>query len=134
MHGTARPGRDTLAAERTKPLHETDLNGSGAGRFVGGRSRTLNIIGYARVSTRDQDTQYQEHAHTSAGASRVFTDHGDSSRIRDRPQWVACLDYMRAGDTLLIHRLDRVSGEWHLFQLISELADRGINIRSLTEP
>ncbi|MBT2539052.1 recombinase family protein [Arthrobacter sp. ISL-69] len=94
----------------------------------------MNIIGYARVSTRDQDPQYQEHALTAAGASRVFTDHGDSSRIRDRPRWVTCLDYMRAGDTLLVHRLDRVSGEWHLFQLISELAERGINIRSLTEP
>lgn len=94
----------------------------------------MNIIGYARVSTRDQDPQYQEHALADAGASRVFTDHGDSSRIRDRPRWVACLDYMRDGDTLLVHRLDRVSGEWHLFQLISELAERGINIRSLTEP
>nr|WP_081736645.1 recombinase family protein [Arthrobacter sp. MA-N2] len=94
----------------------------------------MNVIGYARVSTRDQDPQYQEHALTAAGASRVFTDHGDSSRIRDRPRWVACLDYMRDGDTLLVHRLDRVSGEWHLFQLISELAERGINIRSLTEP
>ncbi|WP_310114411.1 recombinase family protein [Pseudarthrobacter oxydans] len=59
---------------------------------MGGKGRTLNVIGYARVSTRDQDPQYQEQALTAAGASRVFTDHGDSSRIRDRPQWVACLD------------------------------------------
>lgn len=49
------------------------------------RSQTLNIIGYARVSTRDPDPRYQEHALTDAGASRVFTDHGDSSRIRNRP-------------------------------------------------
>ena len=94
----------------------------------------MSIVGYARVSTRDQDPQYQEHALVEAGAARVFTDHGDSSRIRDRPQWVACLDYMREGDTLLVHRLDRVSGEWHLFQIIGDLAERGINIRSLTEP
>lgn len=94
----------------------------------------MSIIGYARVSTRDQDPQYQEHALRDGGAARVFTDHGDSSRVRDRPQWLACLDHMREGDTLLVHRLDRVSGEWHLFQLINDLGERGINIRSLTEP
>lgn len=43
----------------------------------------------------------------TAGAERVFVDHGDSSRIRNRPQWLAALDYMRAGETLLVHRLDR---------------------------
>ncbi|MFB0840344.1 recombinase family protein [Arthrobacter sp. E44] len=94
----------------------------------------MSTIGYARVSTRDQNPDYQKHELREAGAERVFVDHGDSSRVRDRPQWVACLDYMRAGDTLLVHRLDRVSGEWHLFQIISDLGERGIHIRSLTEP
>lgn len=93
-----------------------------------------NLIGYARVSTKDQNPQYQEHELRKAGAGRVFVDHGDSSRVRDRPQWLACLDYMRDGDTLLVHRLDRLSGEWHLFQMITQLEERGINIRSLTEP
>lgn len=54
--------------------------------------------------------------------------------MRDRPQWLACLDYMRSGDTLLVHRMDRLSGEWHLFQMITDLEERGIDIRSLTEP
>ena len=94
----------------------------------------MSTIGYARVSTRDQNPEYQRHELLQAGAERVFVDHGDSSRVRDRPQWLACLDYMRAGDTLLVHRLDRVSGEWHLFQIISDLGERDINIRSLTEP
>ncbi|GAP61381.1 DNA-invertase [Arthrobacter sp. Hiyo1] len=94
----------------------------------------MSTIGYARVSTRDQNPDYQKHALLEAGAERVFIDHGDSSRVRDRPQWLACLEYMRPSDTLLVHRLDRVSGEWHLFQIISDLGERGINIRSLTEP
>lgn len=93
-----------------------------------------NLIGYARVSTKEQNPQYQEHELRKAGAVRVFVDHGDSSRVRDRPQWLACLDYMRPGDTLLVHRMDRLSGEWHLFQMITDLEERGIDIRSLTEP
>lgn len=92
------------------------------------------VIGYARVSTKDQAPDYQEKALREAGAVRIYTDRGESSRLRDRPQWAACLDYLRAGDTLLVHRLDRLGGDWHLFRLIEDLAERGINLRSLTEP
>jgi DNA invertase Pin-like site-specific DNA recombinase len=53
---------------------------------------TRNLVGYARVSTRDQDPGSQESALLAAGCSRVFVDHGESSRIRDRPEWLACLD------------------------------------------
>lgn len=56
------------------------------------------MVGYARVSTRDQDPASQERELTAAGAVRVFVDHGESSRFRDRPQWLACLDYLRPGD------------------------------------
>jgi DNA invertase Pin-like site-specific DNA recombinase len=115
-------------------LHETLPAQIWAGSFVSGKDRIMSTIGYARVSTREQNPDYQEHELRTAGAERVFVDHGDSSRIRNRPQWLAALDYMRAGDTLLVHRLDRVSGEWHLFQLIADLGERGINLRSLTEP
>ena len=45
-----------------------------------------------------------------AGAQRVFVDRGESSRVKDRPQWVACLDYLRPGDTLLVRRLDHIAG------------------------
>jgi DNA invertase Pin-like site-specific DNA recombinase len=98
------------------------------------RIRTLNIIGYARVSTRDQDPQYQEHALTAAGASRVFTDHGDSSRVRDRPP-VDCMPGLHAGRRHTSGPPTRPGiGGVAPVQLISELAERGINIRSLTEP
>jgi DNA invertase Pin-like site-specific DNA recombinase len=65
----------------------------------------------------------------------VFADHGESSRVVERPQWLACLDYLRAGDTLVVRRLDRIAGsETMAIQAISELQDRGVNIKSLTEP
>lgn len=93
------------------------------------------VVGYARVSTREQNTQGQEAELRAAGAARVFVDHGESSRIAERPQWRACLDYLRAGDTLVIRALDRVAGtEQMAIELIRDLGRRGIRLRSLTEP
>lgn len=70
-----------------------------------------------------------------AGAQRIFADHAESSRRLDRPEWMACLDYLREGDTLLVWRLDRLAGtETHMIQLVNELGDRGVDLRSLTEP
>lgn len=94
----------------------------------------MALIGYGRVSTRDQNPDYQKNALLEAGCSRVFIDHGNSSRDRDRPEWLACLDYLRPADTLVVHRLDRVSGEWHLFRILVDLAEQGIFLKSLTEP
>ena len=94
-----------------------------------------NVVGYARVSTREQNPAAQEAELRAAGAVRVFVDQGESSRVRDRPQWLACLDYLRAGDTLVVRGLDRVAGsEKMAIETINELHERGVNIRSLTEP
>lgn len=95
----------------------------------------MSIVGYARVSTREQDAAAQEAELVAAGAVRVFVDRGESSRVRDRPQWLACLDYVRAGDTLVVRRLDRIAGSERMaIETISELHERGVNIKSLTEP
>lgn len=95
----------------------------------------MGMVGYARVSTREQDPAAQEWELRAAGAERVFVDHGESSRVADRPQWLACKDYLRAGDTLVVRALDRLAGTTTLaIQTITELGDRGINIKSLTEP
>ena len=60
------------------------------------------------MSTREQNPEAQEAELRAAGATRVFVDRGESSRVKDRPQWIACLDYLRSGDTLLVRRLDRM--------------------------
>jgi len=71
----------------------------------------------------------------AAGPDRVYVDHGESSRKVSRPQWDACLDYLHKGDVLLVYRLDRLSSsDQHLISLINELGERGVDLRSLTEP
>ncbi len=94
-----------------------------------------HVIGYARVSTREQDPQAQEAELRAAGAVRVYVDHGQSSRITDRPQWVACLDHLLAGDTLVVRALDRIAGtEVMAIETIRDLGSRGVRLRSLSEP
>lgn len=95
----------------------------------------MSQVGYARVSTREQNPDSQEAALRAAGCERVFVDRGESSRIADRPQWLACLDYLREGDTLVIVALDRIAGtELMAIELIRDLGRRGVRLRSLTEP
>lgn len=95
----------------------------------------MTEVGYARVSTRDQNPGSQVEELRAAGCVRVFVDHGWSSRIEDRPEWIRCVDYLRSGDTLVITALDRIAGsEMMAIELIRDLGRRGIRLRSLTEP
>lgn len=92
-------------------------------------------IGYARVSTREQNPEAQVAELREAGCSRVFVDHGVSSRVADRPEWLKCLDHLRAGDTLVFRALDRIAGSEVLaIQTLHALGERGVIVYSLTEP
>lgn len=94
-----------------------------------------DFIGYARVSRREQNPESQIEELRAAGARRVFVDHGESSRAANRPQWTECLSFMQPGDTLLVRRLDRLAGsESMAIEVINDLHQRGLNIKSLTEP
>ncbi len=94
----------------------------------------MAVIGYARVSTTDQDPQLQLDALHEAGAIRVFTDHGVSGSRQSRPQLDACLDHLRAGDVLTVWKLDRLGRNTrHVLEVIDNLASREIGFRSLTE-
>ena len=94
------------------------------------------VFGYARVSRKEQDPGAQEAELRAAGCSRVFVDHGESSRIADRPEWRKLIDVAaRSGDTIKVRKLDRLAGSERLMiEVLSELNDRGLNIVSLTEP
>ena len=95
----------------------------------------MTIVGYARVSTREQNPAAQEAELRAAGAERVFVDHGESSRAAGRPQWLACRDYLRGGDTLVFRALDRLAGsEVMAIEIVHDLIGRGVSIRSLTGP
>jgi len=66
----------------------------------------MAVIGYARVSTADQNPQLQLDALREAGATRVFNDHGVSGSTAQRPELDACLDHLREGDVLTVWKLD----------------------------
>jgi len=91
--------------------------------------------GYSRVSTSGQSTEAQTAQLRAAGCEVVYVDHGESSRVRDRPEWLRLLDAVDAGDRITVRSLDRIAGsERMLIELVTELDDRGVALRSLTEP
>ena len=95
----------------------------------------MAIVGYARVSTREQTTDAQEAELRAAGAQRVFVDRGVSSRLEHRPAWDACMEYLREGDVLVVRALDRLAGSERIaIDVIRDLGRRGVRLRSLTEP
>ncbi len=91
------------------------------------------LVGYARVSTKQQRLDLQLDALKATGCEQIFSDVG-SGTIRDRPQLEACLRHLRSGDTLVIWRLDRLGRSLrHLVELVGALNDRAVALRSLTE-
>jgi DNA invertase Pin-like site-specific DNA recombinase len=92
-----------------------------------------HLLGYARVSTTDQQPQLQVDALTGAGCYRVFTETASGARA-DRPVLEQVLDQLRPGDTLVVWKLDRLGRSLrHLVDTVTGLAERGIGFRSLQE-
>jgi DNA invertase Pin-like site-specific DNA recombinase len=91
------------------------------------------LVGYARVSTQDQDLSLQLDALQGAGCDKVFTEKASGAQ-RDRPALQAALDYMRGKDTLVVWKLDRLARSLkQLIETVEELGTRGIGLRSVTE-
>ena len=93
------------------------------------------LIGYACVSTDDQDASLQVDALEQAGCERIFVDHA-SGALRERPQLTRALEDLRDGqDVLVVWRLDRVGRSLrHLVELVGDLQERRIGFRSLSDP
>jgi DNA invertase Pin-like site-specific DNA recombinase len=94
------------------------------------------ILGYARVSTTDQDLDAQLAVLTRAGvqADRVFTDKLSGSARTDRPGLAAMLNYARGGDTVVVTAIDRLGRSVaEVTRTIAELGARGILLRALRE-
>lgn len=91
------------------------------------------IIGYARVSTTDQDNALQVDALEAAGCERIYKE-AKSGSTKERPELSRCLDTIRSGDTLVVWRLDRLGRSLKdLVEIISKLEAMEIGFRSLTE-
>jgi DNA invertase Pin-like site-specific DNA recombinase len=91
------------------------------------------LVGYARVSTRDQSPALQRDALKRANCDRVFEERA-SGAARDRPELKAALDYMRKGNTLVIWKLDRLARSTsQLIKTVRDLEARGIGIRCLIQ-
>lgn len=92
-------------------------------------------IGYARVSTNDQNLALQRDALTAAGCDRIFADEGLSGLTTRRPGLDQALAALSAGDTLIVWKLDRLGRSLaHLVQLIADLGSRRIDFLSLSDP
>lgn len=90
-------------------------------------------IGYARVSTGDQNLDLQERALRDAGAERIFTDHA-SGTATSRPGLAAAMAAIAPGDTLLVWRLDRLGRSLpHLIAVVADLGQRGVGFQSLND-
>lgn len=91
------------------------------------------LIGYARVSTRLQETNLQLDALKNAGVSAVYQE--KTSSVGKRPQLSVAIAAMRQGDVLLVWKIDRIARSLRdLLDILESLQAAGIGFRSLTEP
>lgn len=90
----------------------------------------VQTVGYVRVSSSDQNTDRQL---DGIALDRIFTDKMTGS-IKDRPQLQAMLDYVRYGDTVVVHSLDRLARSLEdLISIINQLNQKGVSFKSIKD-
>lgn len=91
------------------------------------------LIGYARVSTQDQNLELQTEALQKAGCKKIFEDRASGSRV-ERIGLAQARESLRGGDTLVVWKLDRLGRSVkQLVDLVGELQKEGVQFRSLTD-
>lgn len=126
-----KPTRAAVRVKRRRPAAKkvTQAPSSGASDTT---SKPM-LIGYARVSTVDQNLALQRDALTEAGCQKIFTEQM-SGAVADRPALHDALEFARSGDTLIVWKLDRLARSMkQLIETVENLRLRGIGFRSLTE-
>lgn len=91
------------------------------------------LVGYARVSTQDQNLDLQTQALNDAGCERIYEDKISGTRA-EREGLTKALDHLRSGDTLVVWKLDRLGRSVkHLVDLVNNLHEKGIHFKSVTD-
>ncbi|MCX6216513.1 recombinase family protein [Spirosoma sp.] len=91
------------------------------------------IIGYGRVSTTDQNLNLQLDALSKAGCERIFSEKF-TGKTKDRPELNKLMEHLRAGDVLIVWRLDRLGrSTTDLIELVNTFEKKGVIFKSLTE-
>jgi DNA invertase Pin-like site-specific DNA recombinase len=91
-------------------------------------------IGYARVSTADQNDDSQVDDLKAYGCDRVFIDHGVSGKLAARPELDKCVDFLREGDVLVVTRMSRAMRSLkHMLALVDELQAKGAGLKVLKQ-
>ena len=91
----------------------------------------MAMVGYVRVSSVTQNTDRQDFE--GYELDKIFTDKASGSS-RERPQLTACLEYLREGDTLLVHSIDRLArNSIDLQNIVSGLIEKGVSVRFIKE-
>ena len=107
-----------------------DPNDPGTLDLISGRL----LLGYARVSTEDQDLTNQRAELHAAGCTRIFAEKITGTR-RDRVELARMLDHLRAGDVVTVTRLDRLARSTRdLLDIAERIEAAGAGLRSLAEP
>ncbi len=94
----------------------------------------MALVGYARVSSKDQDFELQVESLKKAGCTKIFSEKITGTK-RDRPELEKCLDYLREGDTLMVTRIDRLARSLRDLQnLVHELKNDSIELKAIDQP
>ena len=93
------------------------------------------FVGYARVSTQDQDTALQLDALFKAGCEKVFEEKASGASRRGRAELARCLASLSKGDVLVVYKIDRIARSlFDLLDILRHLERVGATIKSVTEP
>ncbi len=92
-------------------------------------------IGYARVSTQDQDTALQLDALNQHGCERIYQEKASGASRRGRVELEKCLASLQSGDVLIVYKIDRIARSlFDLLAILRQLETAGATIKSITEP
>ncbi|MBA2710246.1 MAG: recombinase family protein [Tatlockia sp.] len=95
----------------------------------------MAFVGYARVSTIDQNLAIQLDVLKSAGCKKIFSEKKSGTSKQDRTALDECMDYIREGDTLVVTRIDRLTRSiLDLQTLLHYLKEKGIHLKALEQP